>query len=207
LPERGLRRAGDERSKTMFGFSLTDEQKSIREMAHEFAENEIRRVAWEYDRDATWPEQIILQAHELGLMNTHIPEQYGGPGLSALDGCLIEEELAWGCSGIATTLGANGLAGVPVLLAGSEDVKREYFGELVEAPKLASFCLTEPDAGSDVSGMRTRAVREGDRYVITGSKSFITNGGYADWFTVYAETDPEAGHPGISAFLVPRTIR
>jgi acyl-CoA dehydrogenase len=191
----------------MFGFSLTDEQKSIREMAHEFAENEIRRVAWEYDRDATWPEQIILQAHELGLMNTHIPEQYGGPGLSALDGCLIDEELAWGCSGIATTLGANGLAGVPVLLAGSEDVKREYFGELVEAPKLASFCLTEPDAGSDVSGMRTRAVREGDRYVITGSKSFITNGGYADWFTVYAETDPEAGHPGISAFLVPRTIR
>jgi acyl-CoA dehydrogenase len=115
---------------------------------------------------------------------------------------LIEEELAWGCSGIATSLGANGLAGVPVLLAGSEEVKSEYFCELSEAPKLASFCLTEPDADSDVSGMRTRAVRNGDRYVITGSKSFITNGGYADWFTVYAKTDPEAGHRGKSAFLV-----
>jgi acyl-CoA dehydrogenase len=91
---------------------------------------------------------------------------------------------------------------VPVLLAGSKEVKREYFGELVESPKLASFCLTEPDAGSDVSGMRTRAVRKADKYVITGSKSFITNGGYADWYTVYAKTDPEAGHRGMSAFLV-----
>ena len=186
----------------MVDFSLTDEHKSIREMAHDFAQNEIRPVAWDYDRDSTWPGEIIEQAHQIGLMNTHVPEEYGGPGLSALDGCLIEEELAWGCSGIATTLGANGLAGVPVLLAGSEEVKHEYFGDLIESPKLASFCLTEPDAGSDVSGMRTRAVRKGDKYVITGSKSFITNGGYADWFTVYAKTDPEAGHRGISAFLV-----
>ncbi len=186
----------------MVDFSLTDEQKSIREMAHDFAENEIRPVAWEYDRKSTWPQEIIEQAHDIGLMNTHVPEEYGGPGLSALDGCLIEEELAWGCSGIATTLGANGLAGVPVLLAGSEEVKAEYFGELAESPSLASFCLTEPDAGSDVSGMRTKAVRKGDKYIITGSKSFITNGGYADWYTVYAKTDPEAGHRGISAFIV-----
>jgi acyl-CoA dehydrogenase len=186
----------------MVDFTLTDEQKDLRELAHEFARKEIRRVAWDYDRDGTWPQDIIDEAHEIGLMNSHVPEEYGGAGLSTLDGCLIEEELAWGCSGIATTLGANGLAGVPVLLAGSEEVKREYFGELVESPRLASFCLTEPDAGSDVSGMRTRAVRKGDKYVITGSKSFITNGGYADWFTVYAKTDPDAGHRGISAFLV-----
>ncbi|MEP6954794.1 MAG: acyl-CoA dehydrogenase family protein, partial [Solirubrobacteraceae bacterium] len=111
-------------------------------------------------------------------------------------------ELSWGCSGIQTSLGANGLAAAPVQLGGSEEVKKEYFSELVEEAKLASFCLTEPDAGSDVSGMRTRAKKEGDKYVLNGSKCFITNGGYADWFTVYAKTDPDAGHRGISAFLV-----
>ena len=101
-----------------------------------------------------------------------------------------------------TSLGANGLASAPVMLGGSEDVKREFAEDLVASPKLASFCLTEPDAGSDVSGMRTSAVRKGDKYVLNGSKCFITNGSYADWFVVYAKTDPEAGHRGISAFLV-----
>jgi len=183
-------------------FTLTDEQKNLREMAHDFAQKEIRPVAWEYDRDGTWPQAIVEKAHEVGLMNTHVPEEYGGPGLSFLDGCLIEEELSWGCSGIQTSLGANGLAAAPVEIAGSDEVKKEYYDSLLESPILASFCLTEPDAGSDVSGMRTRAVRKGDKYVINGSKCFITNGGYADWFTVYAKTDPDAGHRGISAFLV-----
>jgi acyl-CoA dehydrogenase len=160
----------------MIDFTLTDDQKSLRELAHEFARREIRPVAWEYDRDSTWPRDIITKAHEIGLMNTHIPERYGGVGLSALEGCLIGEELAWGCSGIASSLGANRLAGVPVLLAGTEEVRREYFGELLWEPILAAFCLTEPDAGSDVAGLRTRAVRKRDKYVITGSKSFITNG-------------------------------
>jgi acyl-CoA dehydrogenase len=183
-------------------FTLTDEQKALRELAHDFAVKEIRPVAWEYDKDSIWPQAIIEKAHEVGLMNVHVPEEYGGPGLSYLDGCLIEEEISWGCSGIGTSLGANGLAAAPVSLGGSEEVKAEYFGELVDGPALASFCLTEPDAGSDVSGMRTRARKSGDKYVLNGSKCFITNGGYADWFTVYAKTDPEAGHRGISAFLV-----
>ncbi len=186
----------------MVDFTLTDEQKNLRELAHDFAEKEIRPVAWEYDRDGTWPAEIIAKAHEVGLMNTHLPEEYGGAGLSYLDGCLVEEELAWGCSGIQTSLGANSLATAPVMLGGSEEVKREFAEELIESPKLASFCLTEPDAGSDVSGMRTRAVRQGDKYVLNGSKCFITNGSYADFFTVYAKTDPEAGHRGMSAFLV-----
>jgi acyl-CoA dehydrogenase len=186
----------------MVDFTLTDEQKALRELAHDFAVKEIRPVAWEYDKDSIWPQAIIEKAHEVGLMNVHVPEEYGGPGLSYLDGCLIEEEISWGCSGIGTSLGANGLAAAPVALGGSEDVKAEYFGELVDGPKLASFCLTEPDAGSDVSGMRTRAKKDGDKYVLNGSKCFITNGGYADWFTVYAKTDPDAGHRGISAFLV-----
>jgi acyl-CoA dehydrogenase len=186
----------------MVDFTLSDEQKNLRELAHDFAAKEIRPVAWELDRDGAWPQAIIDKAHEVGLMNTHIPEEYGGPGLSYLDGCIIEEELSWGCSGVQTSLGANGLASAPVMLGGSEEVKREFSEDLIAAPKLASFCLTEPDAGSDVSGMRTRAVRKGDTYVINGSKCFITNGSYADWFVVYAKTDPEAGHRGISAFLV-----
>jgi acyl-CoA dehydrogenase len=185
-------------------FTLTDEQKALREMAHDFAEKEIRPKAWEYDRDGTWPQDIIEKAWEVGLMNTHIPEEYGGPGASYMDGCLIEEELSWGCSGIQTSLGANGLAAAPVLLGGSEEIKKHFLGMLTEEPKLASFCLTEPDAGSDVSGMRTRAVKKGDTYVLNGSKCFITNGGYADWYTVYAKTDPDAGHRGISAFVAPR---
>jgi acyl-CoA dehydrogenase len=185
-------------------FTLTDEQKALRELAHDFAEKEIRPVAWEYDKDSTWPADVFAKAHEVGLMNTHVPEEYGGPGLSYLDGCLIEEELSWGCSGITTSLGANGLAAAPVILAGSEEIKKKYLGMLVEELKYASFCLTEPGAGSDVSSMRTRAVRKGDKYVITGQKCFITNGSHADWYTVYAKTDPDAGHRGISAFVVPR---
>ncbi|MGI8460841.1 MAG: acyl-CoA dehydrogenase family protein [Solirubrobacterales bacterium] len=188
----------------MVDFTLTDEQKDLRELAHSFAEKDIRKVAWEFDKEGTWPQEIIEKAWEVGLMNTHVPEEYGGPGLDYLSGCLIEEELGWGCSGIGTSLAANGLAMTPVALGGSDDVKKHFLGMLTEEPKLASFCLTEPDAGSDVSGMKTTAVKKGDKYVINGSKCFITNGGYADWFTVYAKTDKEAGHRGISAFVVPR---
>jgi acyl-CoA dehydrogenase len=185
-------------------FTLTDEQKALRDMAHDFAEKEIRPVAWEFDKDGTWPQQILEKAWELGLMNSHIPEEYGGPGVSALEGALIEEELAWGCSGIATSIGANGLATAPLIIGGSDELKKQYLGMLSEAPLFSSFCLTEPDAGSDVSGMRTTAVRKGDKWVINGSKCFITNGGYASFFTVYAKTDKEAGHRGISCFLVPK---
>jgi acyl-CoA dehydrogenase len=185
-------------------FTLNDEQLAMREMAHDFAEKEMRPVAWDFDRDATWPQQIIEKAWELGLMNNHLPEEYGGPGLSYLDGCIIEEEIAWGCSGIGTTLSCNGLATAPVSLGASEELKKEYLGRLSEAPLLASFCLTEPDAGSDVSGMKTTATKKGDKWVINGSKCFITNGEYANWYTVFAKTDKEAGHRGISCFIVPR---
>jgi len=185
-------------------FTLTDEQRALLELAHDFAEKEMRPVAWEYDKEGTWPAPEIEKAWELGLMNTHIPEAYGGPGVSYLDEVLIQEELGWGCSGIGTSLACNGLAAAPVILGGSDELKQKYLGRLVEAPLLASFCLTEPNAGSDVSGMRTTAVKKGARWVLNGSKCFITNGGYADWFTVYAKTDKDAGHRGISAFVVPK---
>ncbi len=188
----------------MVDFTLTDEQKALREMAHDFAAKEMRPVAWEYDKDGEWPIKVLEKAWEVGLMNSHVPEEYGGPGASYLDGCIIEEEIGWGCSGIGTSLAANGLATAPLGIGGSEELKKKYFGMLTEAPLFASFCLTEPDAGSDVSGMRTTAKKVGDKWVLNGSKCFITNGSYASFFTVYAKTDKEQGHRGISCFLVPK---
>jgi acyl-CoA dehydrogenase len=184
--------------------TLTDEQKDLRELAHDFAEKDMRKVAWELDKEGTWPDEVLRKAWEVGLMNTHLPTEYGGPGLDYLSGCLIEEEMGWGCSGIGTSLTCNGLATAPIMLGGSEETKQKYLTMLTEEFKLASFCLTEPDAGSDVSGMRTTAVRMGDKYVLNGSKCFITNGSYADYYTVYAKTDKDAGHKGISAFVVER---
>src|SRR4029079_352073 len=108
----------------MVDFSLTEEQMALRELAHDFAEREIRPGAWEYDREATWPGAVIEKAWEVGLMNAHIPEAYGGAGASLMDGALIEEELGWGCSGIGTSISCNGLASAPVVLGGSEQIKR-----------------------------------------------------------------------------------
>lgn len=188
----------------MVDFTLTDEQKAVREMAHDFAANVMRPVAWEHDKDGTWPEEVLKQAWELGLMNSHVPEEFGGSGMDYMAGVLIEEELGWGCSGIGTSAAANGLATAPIMLGGTDELKKWFFNDITSNYKLVSFCLTEPGAGSDVAGMRTTATKVGDEYVINGSKCFITNGSYADYFTVYAKTDPEAGHRGISAFVVPK---
>ena len=189
---------------TGVSFALTDEQRALRELAHEFAEREIRPKAAEYDEHQTHPADVIAKAHEVGLMNPHIPEELGGAGLGGFDGTLIGEELCWGCSGIGTSIVANILGALPVLLAGTEEQKRQWLAPLLEGPILCSFALTEPGAGSDVSGIQTTAVRTGDDYVLNGSKMFITNAGQADWFTVFASTDPSAGHRGLTAFVVPR---
>jgi acyl-CoA dehydrogenase len=184
-------------------FALSDEQRALRELAREFAAKEIRPVAADYDERSQHPAGVIAKAHEVGLMNPHIPEEYGGPGLSAFEQILIGEELAWGCSGIATSIVANILGSLPVLLAGSDEQKRVWLTPLVEEPLLCSFALTEPGAGSDVSAIQTTAeLRDGD-YVLNGSKMFITNAGQAAWFVVFASTDREAGHRGLSAFVVP----
>ena len=153
-------------------------------------------------RDAA-PAELIAQAHELGLMNVHVPEEYGGLGLSTFDGILVGEELYWGCSGIGTSITANGLGAGPVIAFGSPEQKARWLPPLLESPILCSFGLSEPGAGSDVAALRTSAVREGDEYVLNGSKTFITNAGYADWTVVFAKTDPQAGHRGMSAFVVP----
>jgi acyl-CoA dehydrogenase len=184
-------------------FALSEEQKALRQLAREFAEKEIRPRAAEYDEKSTHPADVIAQAHELGLMNPHVPEEYGGLGLPGFDGMLIGEQLSWGCSGIAVSIVANTLGAGPVLLAGSEEQKREWLPQLLEEPLLCSFGLTEPDAGSDVARIKTTAERRGDEYVLNGSKTFITNAGHAAWTVVFAKTDASKGHRGLSAFVVP----
>jgi len=191
---------------TGVSFALTEEQRALRALAREFAEKEIRPRAAEYDEHSTHPADIVEKAHEIGLMNLHVPEEYGGLGLPTFEGMLVGEELAWGCSGIAVSIVANALGAGPVLLAGSEEQKSTWLPPLVESPLLASFALTEPNAGSDVSGIETTAVRDGDDYVINGSKMFITNAGHAAWLVVFASTDKSQGHRGLSAFIVPMDL-
>src|SRR5918994_995281 len=187
-------------------FALTEEQKALRDLARDFAEKEIRPKAAEYDEHSTHPVDIIEKAHDLGLMNPHVPEEYGGAGLSSFDGMLMGEELSWGCSGIAVSIVANSLGAGPVILAGTDEQKSEWLPPLLESPILCSFGLTEPNAGSDVSGIQTTAVREGDEYVINGSKMFITNAGHAAWIVVFASTDKSQGHKGLSALVVPTDL-
>jgi acyl-CoA dehydrogenase len=184
-------------------FELTPEQRALRDLAREFAEREIRPKAAEYDEHSTHPADVIAKAHEVGLMNLHVPEEYGGLGLGVFDGMLVGEELAWGCSGICVAIVANTLGAAPVIIAGTDDQKRRWLPPLLEAPILCSFGLTEPNAGSDVSGIQTTAVQDGDGYVLNGSKMFITNAGHAAWTVVFASTDRSQGHRGLSAFIVP----
>jgi acyl-CoA dehydrogenase len=184
-------------------FELTAEQRSLRALAHEFAEQEIRPRAAEYDENQTHPGDVIERAHALGLMNLHVPQACGGPALGLLEGALIGEELYWGCAGIGTALTCNGLGAGPLIAAGSEEQQRQWLSPLLERPILCAFGLTEPDAGSDVARLSSTAVRKGDEYVLNGSKTFITGAGHAEWTVVFAKTDPDRGARGISAFVVP----
>jgi len=192
----------DESTAAGVSFALTEEQKALRRLARTFAEREIRPREAECDAEMRHPTEVVARAHELGLMNLHIPEEYGGLGLSAFDGMLVGEELNWGCSGIGTSILANGLGSGPVILFGSVEQKARWLPLLVERPILCSFALSEPGAGSDVAALRSTAARRGDEYVLNGSKTFITNAGHAEWAVVFAKTDPAAARRGISAFVV-----
>ncbi len=184
-------------------FTLTAEQKMLQQMAREFARNEIIPVAKQYDKSHEFPWPVIHKAQELGLTVMAIPKAYGGSGLSMLDECIVTEELAYGCSGMSTSITLNGLAVLPLLLAGSEEQQRIYCGRLIKN-EMAAYCLSEAAAGSDVTGIQTLARREGDSYFLNGSKTFITNASVANWFSVFAYTNPEAKHKGMSCFIVDR---
>jgi acyl-CoA dehydrogenase len=186
----------------MISFSLTEEQEILRQTARKFAQNEIVPVAAEYDKEGTFPQDVAQKAFETGLINDVIPEEYDGPGLSYVDSCIVNEEMAAGCAGITTTLMANSLAVTPLVIAGTDEQKRRFLSPLCEKLTFAAFCLTEAGAGSDVGAVVTKAVRDGDHYVINGTKQFITNGGVADLLTAFVSTDKSKGARGLSAIVV-----
>ncbi|KAK3828555.1 MAG: acyl-CoA dehydrogenase/oxidase [Benniella sp.] len=173
-------------------FGLNEDQSAIQELARKFTEEVIIPAAPHHDRTGEYPVEIIQKAWDVGLVNTHIPQKYGGLGLGVLDGSLVSEELAYGCTGIQTAIEANGLAEAPLMVAASDEQKKKYLGRMTEEPLMAAYCVTEPGAGSDVAGLSTKAVKKGDKWVINGEKMWITNGGKANWYFVLAKTDATA---------------
>jgi len=183
-------------------FNLTETQVALQETAHRFALNVVRPKAAHYDEVAEFPKELIGAGYELGLINMTIPADLGGVGLSHFDQALVAEELAWGCSGVATSMIANDLALLPILLAGSDEQKRKFVAPFTQSFKLGSFALTEPGAGSDVASMSTTARRDGTDYVVNGAKCFITNGGYAEQYTLFATLDRSQRHRGMLCLVV-----
>ena len=186
----------------MIDFTLSEEQKELQRLAREFALKEIRPHAQEHDRTGKFPMEIAKKAFEIGLMNLNIPQDFNGSGLKALDEVIIAEELSWGCSGISTAFAVNHLATTPVIIAGNNEQKKKYLGLMTKELTFASYAVTEPQAGSDVSGIQTNAKLVGEEYIINGSKQWITGASVAKWFYVLAKTDPSKGHKGMSAFIV-----
>ncbi len=188
----------------MYRFDLSEEDLAIQKTARDFTREHIIPVAGELDENGTFPQDICRKAWELGLMNVEVEEEYGGLHLGIFQNCLINEELAYGCTGVATTVTGNTLASTPIFLAGNADQKKRFLGQLTEELSYASYCTSEPDAGSDVAGLRTRYEKVGDEYILNGTKQWITNGGHASWYVIFATSDPSSRHKGISAFVVPR---
>jgi len=190
----------------MFSFEMTAEQSQVKELARKFAADEIIPVAAKCDEEERFPEDVCRKAWELGLMNLEVPKEFGGAGLGVLDAILILEELNYGCAGITNALAANGLAAVPLLVAGNDDQKKHYLGQLANEFSFAAFCTTEPGAGSDVAGMSTSYRKVGDEYVLNGVKHFISNGTMASWYAAFATKDKALKHKGVSCFVFPADL-
>jgi acyl-CoA dehydrogenase len=188
----------------MLNFGLSDEQRALIDAAKRFARERIIPVAAACDRESRFPKDVFEAAHELGLVNASVSADYGGPGLGELENALIAEQLAYGCTGIQTSLLANTLALTPIKLAGNEAQKKKYLGMLTAAPLFASYCTTEPSGGSDVAGLKTTFKAHGDEYVLNGEKCWITNASFASFYVVFATSDPTKRHKGIAAFIVDR---
>jgi acyl-CoA dehydrogenase len=185
-------------------FLLSDEQLALQETARRFALTEIAPIAAHHDQTGEFPMAVMRKAWELGLSSESIPPEYGGVGLSLFDAVLVVEELAWGCAGMATSIMCNDLGLTPILVGGSEDQKKEWLGYLTQSFRMVSFCLSEPGAGSDVAGLQLLAEKDGDHYVLNGTKCWITNGGVADLYSVFATLDRSTRHQGVCAFVMPR---
>lgn len=184
-------------------FNLTPDQLDLKLMVQDFVAKEITPFALEMDKEGKMYPGLVQKIDELGLLNLVVPEEYDGPGLDAITIALMYEELGKGCAGVATSIAANALAGYPVLLLGTDEQKRKFFS-VINSGKLAAFALTEPGAGSDAGAVATTAVKDGEEYVLNGTKCFITNGAIADIFVIFANTRKSAGIRGLTAFIVER---
>lgn len=190
----------------MFDFEPTEEQQALIETARRFTRERIIPVAAECDRESKFPKRVFEEAHSLGLVNPTLPGEYGGSGLSDVESSLITEELAYGCSGIQTSMTANTLGLTPIKLAGSDEQKKKYLGWLAKEPVMVSYATSEPGAGSDVAGLQCRATKDGQGgYVLNGTKQWITNASLASFYVIFATEDPALKHKGIGAFIVERS--
>lgn len=181
-------------------FDINDDQRELLDLADRFTREEIIPNAPHYDKTGEYPWPVLKKAHELGLMNLHISQEFGGMGLGTLDGCLMTEKMAYGCTGIMTAIEANGLGSMPIMIAGNPEQKKKYLGMLLEEPVMCAYGVTEPGAGSDVAGIKTKAEKKGDDWVINGQKMWITNGGVASFYFVLARTNPDPKCPASKAF-------
>jgi acyl-CoA dehydrogenase len=184
-------------------FRMTEEQRIMQKMARDFAAKEMLPVAPQYDKSHEYPWPVVKKAQAAGLTTMNIPEEYGGMALSLVEEVIVSEELAWACSGIALAIIINNVAALPVIVVGNEAQKQEYLGRLVDG-NLAAYCLTEPGAGSDVAAIKTTARRKGAHYVLNGTKTFITGATVADWYVIFAYSNPDEPNKGMSAFVVDR---
>ncbi len=188
-------------------FSLSEKDQKLFERAKEFAKEYITPRAHELEKRNDFPKDVVQKAYEAGLMNLHIPTEAGGPGLSLLSETLVSEATGYGCAGIATTIMCNNLAFAPLVIGATIEQLQEYVEPLITGKdaKFGAFCLTERKAGSDAAAVATRAARDGDEYIINGMKCWITNGPQASLFTVFASTQPDLKHKGLSVFMVPKS--
>lgn len=188
----------------MVDFSLSEEQRSLVDTVRRFTKERIIPVAAECDRESRFPMDVFRDAWEIGLINPTIPAEYGGAGMGEFENTLMCEEFAYGCTGIETSFLANGLALTPIKLGGTDEQKKKYFGKLLAEPIMASYATSEPDAGSDVAAIKTRFTKHGDDYVLNGQKCWITNASYANFYVIFATSDPSLRHRGMAAFIVDR---
>lgn len=189
----------------MLNFQLSDEQLALQQKAREFAINEVLPVAWYYDKQDELPMDIIQKAYDIGIIACDIPEKFGGKGASLIDAAIITEEIAAACPGIATSIFDSSLGMEPILLSDNDQAKSNYLPKIANDYKFCAFATSEPMMGSDVAGIRCRATQDGDDFILNGTKYWITNGGIADYFSVFATVDPQSRHKGIGAFLVEKT--
>ena len=182
-------------------FNFTGDQLALKKIAQDIVAKEITPYALEMDKEGAIRPDLLKKLDQAGMLNLAIPEEFDGPGLDAVSIALVYEELGKGCAGVATSVAANALAAYPVILAGTDEQKQKFFS-VINDGKLAAFALTEPGAGSDAGAVSTVASKDGDDYILNGTKCFITNGGLADIFVIFANARKSAGIRGLTAFIV-----